>query len=145
MSAIVLLVLRLLLSLALYTFLGYALFVLWRDFKGGRDVLVSQKPAALKLEFTLGGARQEHLFRSPEVTLGRDLACDCNLDSETVSARHARLSYHHGQWWLEDLGSTNGTYLNQELLMEPTVVTDGDTFRCGEVSLIISKEQEEEP
>jgi pSer/pThr/pTyr-binding forkhead associated (FHA) protein len=48
------------------------------------------------------------------------------------------LSYHHNQWWLEDLGSTNGTLLNQEKLTIPTVVISGDEFRCGETRFTIT-------
>jgi pSer/pThr/pTyr-binding forkhead associated (FHA) protein len=63
--------------------------------------------------------------------------CDIPLPDETVSARHARLTYHHGQWWLEDLGSTNGTHLNDELLSVPTVLTSGDEIRCGNSRLVV--------
>jgi pSer/pThr/pTyr-binding forkhead associated (FHA) protein len=60
------------------------------------------------------------------------------LEDAAASARHARLSYHHNQWWLEDLGSTNGTLLNQEKLALPTVVISGDEFRCGETRFTIT-------
>ena len=72
------------------------------------------------------------------MTIGRDPACECPVDDEAVSARHARLSYHHNQWWLEDLDSTNGTLLNQEKLAIPTVVISGDEFRCGGTRFTIS-------
>ena len=48
-------------------------------------------------------------FTQPEITLGRDPGCDIPLIDDTVSTRHAQLTYHHNQWWLEDLSSTNGT------------------------------------
>jgi len=41
-------------------------------------------------------------YTVPDVLIGRDIACNCCLDDLTVSAQHARLSYHHGQWWVED-------------------------------------------
>jgi pSer/pThr/pTyr-binding forkhead associated (FHA) protein len=50
---------------------------------------------------------------------------------EALSAHHARLAHHHGQWWLEDLNSTNGTLLNRERLTTPAVVITGDEFKCG--------------
>jgi pSer/pThr/pTyr-binding forkhead associated (FHA) protein len=77
-------------------------------------------------------------FLLPEITIGRDPACECPLDNETVSARHARLSYHHNQWWLEDLNSSNGIILNQVRLTLPTVVISEDEFTCGDASIIIS-------
>jgi pSer/pThr/pTyr-binding forkhead associated (FHA) protein len=59
-----------------------------------------------------------------------------------VSARHARLTFHHHQWWVDDLQSTNGTKLNDEPLRIPTVVANGDTIKCGQVDLtVIIKDQ----
>jgi pSer/pThr/pTyr-binding forkhead associated (FHA) protein len=56
---------------------------------------------------------------------------------DTVSARHARLSYHHNQWWVEDLQSRNGTYLNDERVSVPTVIVSGDELRYGQVATLI--------
>ncbi len=138
MSATVLLLLRLVLTAALYAFLGYALLILWRDLQRQKEALSSQQVPEIELLVAVGEATHTHQFNDPEVILGRDPLCDCTLQSETVSSRHARLSYHHGQWWLEDLGSKNGTYLNNESVTEPTVVTDGDRFNCGEATLTIT-------
>ena len=63
--------------------------------------------------------------------IGRDTKCDVSVIDEAVSAHHARLTHHHGQWWLEDLNSTNGTFLNQEQLSTSAVVITGDHFKCG--------------
>jgi len=57
---------------------------------------------------------------------------------DSISARHARLSYHHNQWWLEDLGSRNGILLNQVRLQMPTVVTSEDEFLCGETHFLVA-------
>ena len=59
------------------------------------------------------------------------------MKDTTVSVRHARLSHHHGQWWLEDLGSTNGTKLNKDKVSIPTVVINGDVIECGKASISI--------
>jgi pSer/pThr/pTyr-binding forkhead associated (FHA) protein len=72
------------------------------------------------------------------VTIGRNPACECQVNNDSVSAYHARLNYHHGHWWLEDLDSTNGTSLNQEKMVLPTVVIAGDEIRCGETRLIVA-------
>jgi pSer/pThr/pTyr-binding forkhead associated (FHA) protein len=50
---------------------------------------------------------------------------------EAMSAHHARVTFHHSQWWLEDLNSTNGILLNQQKLTTPAVVISGDEFKCG--------------
>lgn len=72
--------------------------------------------------------------------IGRDTKCDVSMMDEALSAHHARLSHHHGQWWLEDLNSTNGTYLNREKLTTPAVVITGDHFKCGNTVISIQVE-----
>jgi pSer/pThr/pTyr-binding forkhead associated (FHA) protein len=132
MSGPVVLVLRLLLTIGLYGFLVWAFTNLWRDIKLQSALLAARRIPPISLTLSLAG-QVTHIrrFIQAEVTIGRDPTCECPVDDEAVSARHARLSYHHNQWWLEDLNSTNGTLLNQEKLAIPTVVISGDEFRCG--------------
>jgi pSer/pThr/pTyr-binding forkhead associated (FHA) protein len=139
MSGPVVFALRLLLTLSLYGFLVWAFISLWRDIKLQSVLLSARKipPLTLTLART-DQVSQIRRFIQPEVTIGRDPACECPLDDDSISARHARLSYHHNQWWLEDLGSTNGTLVNQEKLTLPMVVVTGDEFRCGKTLLTIN-------
>lgn len=74
--------------------------------------------------------------------IGRDPDCECTLPSEKVSVRHARLSYHQNQWWIDDLNSTNGSFLNQEPILASAVVVDGDHLRCGDVVMTILLDRE---
>ena len=139
MSAPVVLVLRVLLAAALYGFLAISMLTLWRDIKVQGSNLAARKIPSLSLQIQ----REEQLshqrfYNQPEILLGRDSRCDVSIIDETVSVRHARLSYHHGQWWLEDLGSTNGTRLNKERLTTPTVVIGGDQIECGNSVLTLS-------
>jgi pSer/pThr/pTyr-binding forkhead associated (FHA) protein len=134
MNGQVLLVLRLLLAASLYAFLGAALWVLWRDLKRQAESVVSSQSPPISL---LRDGQTSFTFNKPEVTIGRDLACDATLEDNTVSTEHARLSFHHNQWWLEDLQSTNGTFLNEERVTAPIVITTGDDLRCGQVVLNI--------
>ncbi|HTX90143.1 MAG TPA: FHA domain-containing protein [Anaerolineales bacterium] len=140
MSGPVVFGLRLLLTVSLYGFLGWAFVVLWRDLKLQSALLATRKVPPISL--TVRSAASDPLVRrfiQAEVTIGRDPACECLVEGdEAISARHARLSYHHGQWWLEDLGSTNGVLLNAEKLAIPTVVISGDEFSCGGTHFIIA-------
>ena len=139
MSGPVVLVLRVLLTVSLYVFLGWAFTNLWRDIKLQSALLAARRIPPISLTLNLAGnIHQIRRFIQAEVTIGRDPACECPLDDQAVSARHARLSYHHNQWWLEDLDSTNGTLLNQEKLATPTVVISGDEFRCGATNINVS-------
>jgi pSer/pThr/pTyr-binding forkhead associated (FHA) protein len=139
MSGPVVLALRLLLTVSLYAFLVWAFINLWRDIKLQSALLAARKIPPISLTIAHDGqTSQTRRFIQAEVTIGRDPACECPVDDDAISARHARLSYHHNQWWLEDLGSTNGTLLNQEKLAIPTVVISGDEFRCGETRFTIT-------
>ena len=69
------------------------------------------------------------------VTIGRDPASTLVLTDDYVSAHHARLMPRDGQWVLEDLGSTNGTYLGKVKVSGPTPVQVGGTVRIGKTVL----------
>jgi len=138
MSAIILLVLRAALALALYLFIGWALWLIWRDLKMHARLLASRQPPPLTLTIEGQEPMKRLQFTAPVINIGRDPASDFVLDELAVSAQHARLSYRQGQWWLEDLHSTNGTFLNHEPVHEAIVVTSGDQLRCGPAILNIS-------
>ena len=138
MSAILLLVLRILLVVLLYAFLGTAFFVLWQDVKRQGRLLEAQHIPQITLTTASSGLNLSRPFSCAEVILGRDETCDFPLGDQTVSSRHARLSYHQNQWWLEDLSSTNGTFLNEEAVTTPVVLTHGDQVRLGQVGVRIS-------
>jgi pSer/pThr/pTyr-binding forkhead associated (FHA) protein len=138
MSGPVILALRALLAAGLYVFLAWALLTLWLEIRQEGTLLVSRKVPPITLSVRDGDlSPQLRHFARPEVTIGRDPACECLISDDSVSAYHARLNYHHGQWWLEDLGSTNGTSLNREKLALPTIVIAGDEIRCGETTLVV--------
>jgi len=138
MSGPILLILRLLMTLALYAFLVGVLLILWQDMKRQSNLLSIRKVPPIKLMSLAEENAQTYQFSTPEVSLGRDSASDCQMNDDTVSAEHARLSYHHSNWWIMDLGSKNGTYLNQEKVIEPHVLASGDQIRCGQVILLVS-------
>ena len=137
MSAILLLVLRILLAVVLYAFLAYALLTLWHDLKRQGELLAVHQPPPITLITELDSPPLTRQFSCSEIIMGRDTACDFPLNDQTVSSHHARLSYHQNQWWLEDMGSTNGTLLNGETIGTPVVITHGDTLRLGQVGVRI--------
>ncbi len=69
------------------------------------------------------------------VTLGRAHDCTIVLDDDYASSRHARIFPKDGQWWVEDLGSTNGTYLDRSRLTSPTTIPLGVPVRVGKTVL----------
>ncbi len=140
MSGPVFLALRIALATALYLFVGWALVTLWRDLRRSARQAALPGIPALELLLEDSKSKQPMRFTSTEITIGRDPACQCHLEDKTISSHHARLVYRLGQWWIEDLNSTNGTFLNQEPVTNPVVVTQGDKLRCGQVEWGISIE-----
>jgi len=140
MSGPILLILRLLLVVCLYAFLGYALLTIWRELKRQSDTLLTHQAPAIRLIRRLVDQTQTYRFSSTTIRIGRDPVSDCMLDDNTVSANHSQLTFHHGQWWVEDRGSRNGTFLNKEPVHEPAVITAGDELQCGQVLFTIELE-----
>jgi diguanylate cyclase (GGDEF)-like protein len=70
-----------------------------------------------------------------EVVLGRDAACDLVLDAEDVSRRHARVRGDGGAHLVDDLGSTNGTFVGDDRVATTRALHPGDQVRLGSVVL----------
>ena len=73
------------------------------------------------------------------VTLGRSQESTIVLDDDYVSGRHARFYPRDGQWVVEDLGSTNGTYLDRTKVTAPTPVKIGVPVRIGKTVVELRK------
>lgn len=69
---------------------------------------------------------------STSITIGRDPACTLVLDDTYASTRHARIFPDNGSWYVEDLGSTNGTYLGSERLYGTAPLAMGAPVRIGQ-------------
>jgi len=133
MSAIILLTLRIALAITLYAFVISALLVLWRDLRRQSKGVIPSVVPTIKITTREDGTSESYEYTLSEVTIGRDPNSSCQLDDNSISAQHARLTYQQTQWWVEDLGSTNGTFLNQEPVTTPQVITSGDKLRCGRI------------
>ena len=80
-------------------------------------------------------ARGERIEVFPGATVGREAGNTVIVDEDTVSARHAQFGFERGRWWLEDLGSTNGTFINRRPLEGRQPLTDGDEVQFGRVAM----------
>jgi hypothetical protein len=70
-----------------------------------------------------------------QITLGRSNDATLVLNDDYASSRHARIFPQDGQWVVEDLGSTNGTYLDRQKVTRPTPVPVGVPIRIGKTVL----------
>lgn len=73
-----------------------------------------------------------------EFTLGRAAGCQVTLDDTYASQIHARVFRRDGQYYLEDLGSTNGTWLNRAKVTGPLEVQRGDQIQIGNTVLEVA-------
>jgi hypothetical protein len=79
---------------------------------------------------------EEHVLDSSALTFGRGPQNDVELDrDEYASARHARVESRLDGVWIEDVGSTNGTFVNGDRLTGPRALQFGDVIRIGETDL----------
>jgi pSer/pThr/pTyr-binding forkhead associated (FHA) protein len=71
--------------------------------------------------------------------IGRGSDAAIRLDDDYVSTRHARIAASGDQWFVEDLGSTNGTYIGSHRLTQPTSLQLGSQVRIGKTTLELRK------
>jgi pSer/pThr/pTyr-binding forkhead associated (FHA) protein len=70
-----------------------------------------------------------------EASIGRAAGCQITVDDTYVSQIHARVFQHEGQWYVEDLGSTNGTWMNRQKVSGPMQLQRGDRLQVGNTVL----------
>ncbi|GAB4451108.1 MAG: DUF3662 and FHA domain-containing protein [Chloroflexi bacterium OHK40] len=98
-----------------------------------RQAQPARKGHALLLLQTPTGPQPIPL-ESTAVALGRGLGNDIILEDTRVSRHHAQMRYRQRRFWLTDLGSTNGTFVNGERISE-TALRDGDVISLGGLEL----------
>jgi len=155
MSALTLLLIRLAFLAILWLFVIAAVGVVRTDMFGvagaGRKARKGQrqpKPAraarnarnargeAHRLLVTAGALAGTSLgLTDQQITVGRANDATLVLNDDYASSRHARLFPQDGQWIVEDLGSTNGTYLDRQKVTQPTPVPVGVPIRIGKTVL----------
>jgi hypothetical protein len=93
-----------------------------------------------RLVVTAGPLRGTTLpLASSAILIGRAPSCTLVLDDDYSSSRHARVFPQDGEWWVEDLGSTNGTFLGKEKVEQPTPVRAGAQIKVGQSILELQR------
>ncbi len=141
--SIFLLIIRLLMIAALYAFIGWTVYTLWIEVYRRQENHENFSIPPLKVKYTDEQGEKIQFITQPLAFIGREPGCDIIILDHSVSSRQARLSYHQNQWWVEDLNSTNGTFLNRDLLTQPAVLITDDLISCGSADLIIKIEKAE--
>lgn len=94
------------------------------------------RSAPVTLEVTAGPLTGTKLgLHTSSVLIGRSPACTLVVDDDFASGKHARIFPHDGTWYVEDLGSTNGTWLGDRSVTDPVPVPLGVPVRIGGTTL----------
>ena len=123
MNGIIVFIIRILLALALYAFVGLLFFTIYRQYKAQINLLSPQLGFQLQLLHTDDPENKSFKINQSEAIIGRDPNCKIHIADDSISAHHARLYLQDEKWWVNDLNSTNGTFLNDEKVNLPCVIT----------------------
>jgi len=73
------------------------------------------------------------------IRIGKSPKADIVLKDASVSTEHAEIFWENGYWGIEDMGSTNGTYINGIEIMEPVILAPGDVIQFGLIQMIFAQ------
>jgi hypothetical protein len=146
--------LKIFLLVLLYLFFARVLRAVWTEVNAPRTLETAPGPAPGKQKgrprrpprpgrsnhpqlkvLEPAGLRGRSYALDSEVTLGRAAGCQVPLDDSYASQVHARVFQRDGHWYVEDLGSTNGTYLNRRRVAGPMVIKRKDRLQIGNTVL----------
>jgi hypothetical protein len=144
MPQLALTILKYLFLALIFLFLARVVRAMYLEINGPRSPRAPAAPAAAtgragkspdKVALLLTGQRPRLYDLGDELILGRSDKCHIPLGDTYVSQVHARVFRRNGQFFIEDMGSTNGTYLNSRKVAGPTPVNRGDRVRVGRTEL----------
>ncbi len=101
--------------------------------------LINGRPVLARLSMQTGPMKgRSYRFHQDVTTVGRTNGNDLVISGRTVSRRHARLWFVDGHWYLEDVGSANGTLVNNARIFQPVVLNDGDVVNFGDEVVVFN-------
>lgn len=137
-STTILFLFRLASATILVVFLGLVLWFLYQDLRAIRQSGSRQSAGfgSLRVLSNVSATPAVNsLFElAPITTIGRNSRNTIVLDDTYISSEHALLEWRDSQWWVEDLGSRNGTLLNDVVILtDPVVLSAGDVITIGDI------------
>ena len=132
-------ILRLLFIVLLYLFLMQVVIVISRDLRKTAAVSASSEnkapPVVGHLIVVDSGPSNilpgTSFDLMPQTTIGRGPTSTIQLTDNFISGEHTRLWFRNGLWYVQDAGSTNGTYVNNQLAREAVAARFGDIIQVG--------------
>jgi pSer/pThr/pTyr-binding forkhead associated (FHA) protein len=136
------LLLRIAVVLLLYFFLWQVLRFVIRDLRSAGQASAPGTPTSPYGQVIVVRSGQSNVPvgkafpLGPSNLIGRSMEhCEIALNDSFLSGQHARLELQGEEWVLEDLHSTNGTFVNEIEVRDPTIIEDGDVIRVGRVEM----------
>lgn len=105
--------------------------------KNGRKASGIKGPALVVTEGPLNGTVIP--LEGAQITIGRAPDSTLIINDDYASSRHARLYPSEGAWVIEDLGSTNGTWIDRTRITSPTVLAPGAPLRIGRTTMVLER------
>ena len=106
--------------------------------RAGKPTRRRGQPTHVLVVEGLNAGERAELAAAP-LLIGRGPDAAIRLDDDYASTRHARIASADDQWFVEDLGSTNGTYVGATRITQPTTLTLGTQVRIGKTILELRK------
>jgi hypothetical protein len=133
-------VLRLIFLAVLYAFLWMVVRSLLRDLRAAAREPTRELGRLVVVGSPSGEPAVGSVFALDAITsLGRDVNNSIVIDDEFVSATHAALTYRGRAWYVEDLGSTNGTFVNGSQVDGLAPLAFGDELQVGQARLRLER------
>ncbi|MGC4175319.1 FHA domain-containing protein FhaB/FipA [Demequina sp.] len=108
--------------------------------RGGTGVRPQDEATPARLHVSSGPLKGTTLpLGSAPVLIGRAPTCTLVIDDDYASARHCRIFFEAGGWKVEDLGSTNGTFLGNQRVTDPVPLRRGDQVRIGATTVELAQ------
>ncbi|HEY7024829.1 MAG TPA: FHA domain-containing protein [Candidatus Limnocylindrales bacterium] len=129
-----------------YAFFFFVARALWRDLRAG--VAGAGRPLARLVVMSSAESRPEAGTSIPldaVNSIGRDVNNSIVIDDSFVSAEHALLTFRGRAWYVEDRGSTNGTWLNGQRIEGLWPLGFGDEIQIGQVRMRLDRPRTETP
>jgi EAL domain-containing protein (putative c-di-GMP-specific phosphodiesterase class I) len=102
---------------------------------------VDQETAWTLMRGATGADEKEVLVQPVPFSVGRRPGCSMQLNYKTISGNHAELTSINGQLWVEDLTSTNGTYVNGRRIAEATPLREEDLIQFADIAFRVKSER----
>lgn len=136
---IILLILRIVSAVLLLAFLGFIAWLSYQELRVSTELYgksrLSLGHIVVISSLTKTAPEGQKFPLTPMMSIGRSMSNSIVLEDEYVSNEHALIFLKDGKWWLEDLGSRNGTLLNDLPLNMQTMMVAGDKLTIGNTSL----------